>query len=55
MKHHIPRYSCSPAWMGNGGGLGAIAAAIAAAEEARERRDHFSGIRFAREVDRVSR
>lgn len=62
MKHHIPRYSCSRAWMDNGGphcigfgGLrvddaveeallgvvrpGAIAAATAAAKEARERRD----------------
>src|SRR5712664_3646270 len=62
MKHHIPRYSCSRAWMDNGGphcigfgglrvddaieeallgvvGPGAIAAAIAAANGARERRD----------------
>lgn len=62
MKHHIPRYSCSRAWMDNGGphcigfgglrvddaveeallgvvGPGAIAAATAAAKEARERRD----------------
>ncbi|GLR92335.1 hypothetical protein GCM10007857_90610 [Bradyrhizobium iriomotense] len=62
MKHHIPRYSCSRAWMDNGGphciafgglrvddaieeallgvvGPGAIAAANAAAKEARERRD----------------
>src|SRR3954452_21611059 len=61
MKHHIPRYSCSRAWMDNGGphcigfgglrvddaveeallgvvGPGAIAAATAAAKEARERR-----------------
>src|SRR5216683_2351862 len=62
MKHHIPRYSCSRAWMDNGGphcigfgglrvddaieeallgvvGPGAIAAATAAANGARERRD----------------
>jgi hypothetical protein len=61
MKHHIPRYTCSRAWMDNGphcigfGGLrvddaieeallgvvgpGAIAAAVAAAKEAGERRD----------------
>jgi hypothetical protein len=62
MKHHIPRYTCSRAWMDNGGphcigfgglrvddaieeallgvvGPGAIAAAIAAAKEAGERRD----------------
>src|SRR4051794_41664824 len=62
MRHHIPRYSCSRAWMDNGGpyciafgglrvddaveeallgvvGPGAIAAATAAAKEARERRD----------------
>src|SRR6476469_4393194 len=62
MKHHIPRYSCSRAWMDNGGphciafgglrvddaieeallgvvGPGAIAAAIAAAKKAGERRD----------------
>ena len=62
MKHLIPRYSCSRAWMDNGGphcigfgglrvddaieeallgvvGPGAIAAATAAAKEARERRD----------------
>ena len=62
MKHYIPRYSCSRAWMDNGGphcigfgglrvddaieeallgvvGPGAIAAATAAAKEARERRD----------------
>ncbi|MGY4297813.1 hypothetical protein ACVWXN_005908 [Bradyrhizobium sp. i1.4.4] len=62
MRHHIPRYSCSRAWMDNGGphciafgglrvddaieeallgvvGPGAIAAATAAAEGARERRD----------------
>nr|WP_225648424.1 recombinase family protein [Bradyrhizobium australafricanum] len=61
-KHRIPRYSCSRAWMDNGGphciafgglrvddaieeallgvvGPGAIAAAIAAAKEAGERRD----------------
>jgi hypothetical protein len=62
MKHHIPRYSCSRAWIDNGGPLciafggsrvddaraeallgvvdpGAIAAATAAAREAKERQD----------------